>query len=50
MMILSIIMMLVSLFFIGVIIRAMYRFFVKKKIPTVTYTPYDNTMNGEKKE
>ncbi|KOS68565.1 hypothetical protein AEA09_08375 [Lysinibacillus contaminans] len=28
-------------FFIGVIIRAMYRFFVKKKMPTVTFTPYD---------
>lgn len=43
-------MMLVSLFIIGVIIRVLYLLFVKKKTPTLTYPPYDDAMNGEKKE
>lgn len=48
--ILSMIMMLIGLLFFSIIVRAMYRFFVKKKIPTVSYTPYDDAMKGEKKE
>lgn len=48
--ILSMIMMLMGLLFFAVIVRAMYRFFVKKKVPTVSYTPYDDAMNGEKKK
>lgn len=46
----SIILLLFVLLFLGIIVRAMYRFFVKKKVPTVSYTPYDDAMNGEKKE
>lgn len=48
--ILSIIMLIIGLLFSAVIFRALYRFFVKKKVPTVAYTPYDDTMKGEKKE
>lgn len=46
----SIILLLFVLLFFCIIVRAMVRLYVKKKVPTVSYTPYDDAMNGEKKE
>ncbi|MFE3575909.1 MULTISPECIES: DUF3951 domain-containing protein [Lysinibacillus] len=37
---------IVSLIFSSILVRAIYRVFVKKKVPTMTYTPYDDAMDG----
>ena len=46
----SIVLLLVVLFFHGIMVRAMFRLFVKKKVPTVSYTPYDDGMNEKRNE
>ncbi|MFJ7732837.1 DUF3951 domain-containing protein [Lysinibacillus sp. NPDC097231] len=40
---------MLSVVFSSILIRTLYRFFVKKKVPTMTYTPFDDAMNGEMK-
>ncbi|WP_460013517.1 DUF3951 domain-containing protein [Lysinibacillus sp. CTST325] len=37
---------IVSLIFSSILVRTIYRVFVKKKVPTMSYTPYDDAMNG----
>lgn len=48
--IISMILIVISLLFLVILVRALVRFFVKKKVPTVSYTPYDDAMKGKKKE
>ncbi|MFJ3387641.1 MULTISPECIES: DUF3951 domain-containing protein [unclassified Lysinibacillus] len=40
---------IVSLIFSSILVRAIYRVFVKKKVPTMAYTPFDNAMDGGSK-
>ncbi|MEB2298528.1 DUF3951 domain-containing protein [Lysinibacillus xylanilyticus] len=37
---------IVSLVFSSILVRAIYRVFVKKKTPTIIYTPYDDAVDG----